>query len=113
MTCGLSEVCPDRNAEDVVVVLLAYANIQHSCKSMTTVLFQCSLQHLARLRNTAMLCCGHCSLVLPERAMVESDQTVFTPLGAYKGCWEVWSATGLSECSLHGVCSFENRPCGS
>ena len=41
MTCGLSEVCPDRNAEDVVVVLLAYANIQRSCKSMTTVLFQC------------------------------------------------------------------------
>jgi hypothetical protein len=35
MTCGLCEVCPDRSAEDVVVVLPAFANVQLGCKSMT------------------------------------------------------------------------------
>jgi hypothetical protein len=36
----LSKVRPDRSAEDVVVVLPAFANVQLGCKSMTAVLFQ-------------------------------------------------------------------------
>jgi hypothetical protein len=55
ITCGLSEVCPDRSAKDVVVVLPTFANFELGCKSITAVLFQ---RYKSKYGDVDIVCSG-------------------------------------------------------